>query len=52
MSKETAIVLVDYPMPGRYYAKDTEWIIDPNEHDPGVLAAKSGAKPVTEIKKE
>lgn len=51
MSKKTAVVLVDYPMQGLYHAEDTEWITDPDEHDPGILGSKPGAKPVNMEKK-
>lgn len=44
MNKET--VMVDYPVPERYYVEDTEWVIEPDEHDPGVLGAKLGARPI------
>ena len=47
MDKKTAIVLVDYPLPERYYVEDTEWIVNPDEmFDPGILGAKPGTKPV------
>lgn len=49
MSETKATVMVDYPIPDRYYAEDTEWLVEPTEiHDPGVLAAKSGAVPANQ----
>lgn len=52
MENKKETVMVDYPLPNMYYAEDTEWIIEPDEHDPGVLGAKVGARPVTEEKND
>ena len=47
MSNKKETVIVDWPFPARYYLEDTEWLVPPIESfDPGILGAKSGAKPV------
>ena len=42
-----AVTRIDYPHEDECYSsEDTEWLVPPDDGDPGVLAAKSNAKPL------
>lgn len=43
------VCAVDYPiyaMGNYYHVEDTEWVVYPEDDDPGVIGAKAGAVPI------